>query len=181
MLYSKLTGGFYNHAIHGDNIPTDAVEISAKNHSTLLIAQSKGKLIVADENGYPIAIDHPAPVRTLTSMLADIAAKRWEVETGGITVAASPIKTDRDSQAQLISTYTSLKSGLIADTQWKDAHGMFTMVTLAELEPVAQAVSEHVRACFAAEQSHNDAINQLQTQAELDAYDIHYGWPQNDR
>lgn len=177
MHYSESTRGFYDPAIHGDDIPSDAVEISSKTNKELLVAQSAGMVIVADENGYPIAIDPPAPVRTMKSMLADIAAKRWTVETGGITVAGALIKTDRESQSQIISVYTSLKSALIADTPWKAADGYFTPTTLAELEPVAQAVAEHVRACFAAEQSHYDAINLLQTQAELESYDINSGWP----
>ncbi|GJA54981.1 hypothetical protein KAM348_24040 [Aeromonas caviae] len=177
MYYSKSTGGFYSRDIHGDNIPADAVYISAETHAALLDAQSSGQLITTDESGHPIAIDPPQPVRTVTSLLAEIADKRWEVETGGITVAASQIKTDRESQSQLNIAYTSLKSGLIADTRWKDADGLFTNVTLAELEPIAKAVATHVRACFAAEESHNDAITLLKTQAELDAYDINAGWP----
>lgn len=178
MFYSKETGGFYDAAIHGDNIPADAVEISAEKHANLLNAQSSGQLITSDENGYPIAIDPLQPVRTTASLLADVAAKRWQVETGGILVAVHPIATNRESQAQLNSAYTSLKNGLIADTPWKAADGDFTLVTLAELEPVAQAVASHVRACFAAEQAHNEAISALQTQAELDAYDVNAGWPE---
>lgn len=177
MLYSKLTCGFYDSAIHGDNIPTDAVEITAEHHAALLVAQSSGKRIDSDENGYPIAIDQLLPLRTHTSLLSDVAAKRWQVETDGIIVADVPIKTDRGSQAQLNSAFTSLKSGLIADTPWKAADGSFTLVTLAELEPVAKAVAEHISSCFAAERAHTEAINLLQTQVELDAYDIDTGWP----
>lgn len=179
MLYSKLTCGFYDSAIHGDNIPTDAVEITAEHHAALLVAQSSGKQITADEDGYPVAIDLPQPIRTQTSLLAEVAAKRWQVETGGISIGSTPIATDRESQAQLNSAYTSLKSGLIADTAWKDANGSFTLVTLPDLELITQAVGAHVRACFAAEQEHNELISALETQAELDAYDIHVGWPSN--
>ena len=73
--------------------------------------------------------------------------------------------------------YTLLKSGLIADTQWKSDDGSFTLATLTDLEPVAQAVGAHVRACFAAEKAHAESIDAVQTQAELDAYDINTGWP----
>lgn len=60
MFYSKSTGGFYDATIHGNNIPADAVEITAAEHTALLQGQSLGKRIVADERGYPIAIDPPA-------------------------------------------------------------------------------------------------------------------------
>lgn len=59
MLYSKNTGGFYDPTIHGDNIPADAVEITAEEHTTLLEGQSQGKLIVADATGRPVLQDQP--------------------------------------------------------------------------------------------------------------------------
>lgn len=59
MIYSKLTGGFYSREIHGDDIPSDAVEITTEQHAELLEGQSQGKIISADENGYPILIDPP--------------------------------------------------------------------------------------------------------------------------
>ncbi|MFI0489776.1 MAG: DUF4376 domain-containing protein [Yersinia sp. (in: enterobacteria)] len=177
MKYAKSTGGFYCAAIHGDSIPIDAVEITIEAHAALLDAEAEGKRIVADEYGYPIAIDPPQPVRTKESLIADVAAKRFNVETGGVIVTGRPIATDRDSVAQLNNAFISLKNALIADTPWKSVDGSFTFVTLADIEPVAQAIASHVRACFAAEQVHNNAINALATQAELDAYDVNAGWP----
>lgn len=59
--YSKETGSFYKLEIHGDSIPADAVEITDEEHAALLVGQAGGKRIVADENGYPILVDPPAP------------------------------------------------------------------------------------------------------------------------
>lgn len=120
------------------------------------------------------------PIRLITtteSLLADVAAKRWEVETSGIFVGCHHIATDRESQAQLASAYTSLKYGLIADTPWKVADGIFTVVTLSEIERFFQAVAIHVSVCFSVEQAHSKAIKAIETQADLDAYDINAGWP----
>ena len=61
MYFSKSTGGFYDPAIHGDNTPADAVEITAEQHAALIEGQSHGKQIVADENGFPVLQDPPAP------------------------------------------------------------------------------------------------------------------------
>ena len=61
MFYSKATGGFYSHEIHGDNIPGDAVEITEAEHAALIEGQSLGKRIVADESGRPILQDPPPP------------------------------------------------------------------------------------------------------------------------
>lgn len=61
MFYSKQACGFYDTAIHGYNIPPDAVEITEAEHAALLEGQSQGKQITADENGHPILVDPPAP------------------------------------------------------------------------------------------------------------------------
>jgi len=177
MFFSKSTIGFYDTAIHGDNIPDDAVEITTEQHATLMQEQSEGQLIVAGDSGYPTTISPPKPVRTKDSMEAEVAGKRFNVETGGIHVAGHHIATDRESQAQLNNVYMSLKNGLIDDTYWKAGDNNFMLVTRADLEPVALAVAEHVRECFAAEQMHNVLISALATQAEFDAYDVNAGWP----
>ena len=57
--YSKTTKGFYCEEIHGTNIPSDCVQITKEQHTTLLNDQSQGKQIVPDQNGYPIAIIPP--------------------------------------------------------------------------------------------------------------------------
>lgn len=176
-LYSKSTGGFYTTAINGKKIPSDAIEITDEVHATLMIEQSSGKIIIADENGYPIAIDTPPHVRTRESLLADVAAKRWQVETGGIVIAGYPIATDRESQAQLTSSYASLKYGLISSTHWKAADGRFIILALAEMEQIVQAVASHVRSCFSAEQAHTEAIYEIEKQTDLDSYNINTGWP----
>ena len=57
MFYSASRGGFYILEIHGDNIPSDAVEITPDRHAELLAGQSSGKTIAADSEGYPTLID----------------------------------------------------------------------------------------------------------------------------
>jgi len=74
MFYSKLTGGFYDAAIHGDSIPADAVEITAEEHAALLGAQSNGQQIGADETGYPVAIAVVPPEPTYAEIVAGMTA-----------------------------------------------------------------------------------------------------------
>lgn len=61
MKYSKSTNGFYDEAIHGSNIPDDAVDITAMEHAALLEGQSQGKIISADKNGKPVLKGPPPP------------------------------------------------------------------------------------------------------------------------
>jgi hypothetical protein len=58
MFYSKITGGFYNTTIHGNNIPSDAIEITEKKWQELLEEQSNGKIITTVD-GEVVAVDPP--------------------------------------------------------------------------------------------------------------------------
>lgn len=70
MFYSQSTGGFYDSAIHGDDIPADAVEITKDEHAALLEGQSEGKIIAVDTNGHPVLQDTPPP--TIEQIVAGI-------------------------------------------------------------------------------------------------------------
>ncbi len=97
-----------------------------------------------------VVIDKPEPLLR-EDMLAELADLRWKHETGGITLPNGvEISTTREDQGMTDSAYSSLKNGLIPDTDWKGPNG-WGVVTLAELEPIAQAVALHVRASFGAE------------------------------
>jgi hypothetical protein len=49
-LYSSSTNGFYKKEIHGDNVPSDVVEVSDEEHLRLYNA---GMNIAPNEIGYP--------------------------------------------------------------------------------------------------------------------------------
>jgi hypothetical protein len=60
IFFSPSTGGFYLADLHGQAIPTDAVEISRDEHRALLDGQSAGMRIVAGEDGNP-SLQEPEP------------------------------------------------------------------------------------------------------------------------
>jgi hypothetical protein len=59
MYWSISTNGFYNAAIHGNNMPGDAVAITQDEYSALIAGQRQGKRIVAGQNGKPELADPP--------------------------------------------------------------------------------------------------------------------------
>jgi hypothetical protein len=83
--------------------------------------------------------------------LSEIAVWRFGRETAGVTLNGASIRTDRESQAQLTGAYTSLKNGFLTSVNWKDANGQWVALSLAQIEPIAIAVAQHVQACFDAE------------------------------
>jgi hypothetical protein len=63
MKYSATTRGFYTEEINGDNIPSDAVDVTLAKYNALMEAQAKGKIIEPDDAGKPVAAEPlPAPV-----------------------------------------------------------------------------------------------------------------------
>lgn len=76
MYYSATTGGFYDAAIHGNNVPGDAVEITEAEHAALLEGQSQGKRIAADAAGRPVLQDPPPPTpeQIITAYTAAVQA-----------------------------------------------------------------------------------------------------------
>ena len=107
MIYSSSTGGFYDTAVHGDSIPTDAVEISQEKYEALFQGQRDGMVIVSDDNGYPMLSSPPTEdpaalakialdnkVQIATQQIAIIKpARRWRLRQAGAHPAAGRLAT----------------------------------------------------------------------------------------
>jgi hypothetical protein len=105
--------------------------------------------------GVPTLVALVPPAPTLADLkaaaLAQLAARRWQVETSGVTVAGALIATDRESQATLNGALTYLSLGLQASVKWKTETGTFVDADLMTIRGFASAVGQHVQACFARE------------------------------
>lgn len=93
MYYSKSTGGFYLSEIHGENIPADSVEITEEDHAALMQGQTDGMLITADDNGYPVLTERPAPSP------AELAQQAAHKRTSLISEASAIIAPLADAKA----------------------------------------------------------------------------------
>lgn len=60
-LYSHATQGFYKADIHGDGVPSDAVQVTEEEHATLLAGQSAGQVIKSGADGRPVLEEPPPP------------------------------------------------------------------------------------------------------------------------
>lgn len=185
MFYSKTTGGFYDTAIHGDNIPEDAVEITSEEHAALIAAQSSGKVIQADQNGHPIAVDPPKP--TAAQIWDRINAKRDAIKAGGVKVGTKWYHTDSDSRIQHLGLLEKARAARAAggtdatrlqalgqDIKWKTMDGSFIYLTVKHAEDIFAAVTDLDAAAFAAAETHRAA---MEASADPAAYDFSVGWP----
>lgn len=102
-----------------------------------------------------------------TAKLIDLAAARYKEEVSGIAIGEVTIKTDRESQAQLNNAFTSLKNGLIPDTDWKGVDGWTVPLTLADIEPIASTVALFVRSLFKKEHDYADQIEAISSNTSL--------------
>ena len=81
MFASKTTRGFYDAAIHGDNMPADVVEITAEEHAALLEGQSNGKVIDFDEAGRPFLAEPPPPSAEQIQAQVNAEARAYLLQT----------------------------------------------------------------------------------------------------
>lgn len=116
MKYSATTNGFYDELVHGDNIPSDAVEISTEDHAALLAGQSSCKRIVADADGYPTLQDPQPPTQ------AEIVAQYESAIDAHIDSVAHQYRyQDRLSFATRAGYVGPYQSEAIAFAQWMDS------------------------------------------------------------
>lgn len=179
MFYSKSTGGFYCPEIN-ENIPDDVVEITEEEHSSLLKKQSEGKRITSDDKGKPIVVENVMSVSEAKKLkIKKLESYRFEVETRGMIINDIFVDTSYETRIRLNEALTSLQSGFITDTLWKNGSDWIT-VNLELLTPIAEKIAGYIRACAITEKTHFDTIMGLPddlTQIEL--YDISKNWPSN--
>ncbi len=99
-----------------------------------------------------------------------VAAKRFKVETGGILFNGATIATDRESQAMISGAYNFVAANPEASISYKTDDG-FVQLNAAQVQAVANAVGQHVQACFAKEAvvATQIAGGGITTIAEIDA------------
>jgi hypothetical protein len=99
-----------------------------------------------------------------------LAASRYALEVGGILVLGASIKTDPESQAKVSGALLAVMRNPAAEIDWKGANG-WVRIGKTEIEFIADAVAQHVQACFSAEKAKCDALDALTTLDEIRNFD----------
>lgn len=100
-----------------------------------------GKVFAAPQILEPSSID----------LTAYAAHKRWQVETGGITLNGVEIATDDRSKIMITGTRVKAVADPAYHEAWKTAAGSFVTLDAPSLIAISDAVLDHVSACFATE------------------------------
>jgi hypothetical protein len=125
--------------------------------------------------------DFVATARDLSTVKAAvkarITARRWEAETGGVTVEGfGRILTGIDDQNRIASALQGTASAGIAEVDFKGADGWIRL-SREMLANVAGIIAGHVQACFSRERSLHEAVDAAQNVDALATLDIANGWP----
>ncbi|MFJ7111310.1 phage tail assembly chaperone [Pseudomonas sp. NPDC098740] len=129
----ETRGGFLDSAVHGEigspdcTIPPGAKEITEEQHAELVAAQSNGKLIVPDPDGYPLAIDPPPPSDDELAAVERVWRDQRLSETDGV-VTRHRDEVEEGLETTLTPTqYTELQAYRRALRNWPEA-GEFPLI-----------------------------------------------------
>ena len=121
----------------------------------------------------------PLPAEQVRAdLMVAVSAKRWAVETGGLTLpGGATVGTAVDDQNRITSVIANAQLAGVVSVNFKAQSGWVTL-SLEHMRGIAAAIALHAQACFSAERTHHEAIAAA-SDAELYGYDINAGWPSN--
>ena len=127
-----------------------------------------------------VVVPIPTPEPTLEakqgSLLARLAERRWEVETGGVTIGGMTVETDDRSKLLIVNAAARAREDSTYTVRWKVGPGTFITLDAAALISVEAAVFAHVKRCFAREAELSDQIDAAEELTELAAA-VEAFWP----
>ena len=105
-------------------------------------------------------------------LVARIAARRWQSETGGTLIEGLPLPTDRESQALITGATVQAMIDPGYTLNFKTAAGFVTL-TAQQVIGMASAVRRHVQASFDRESALLEALEA----GTFDEAMLEEGWP----
>ena len=112
---------------------------------------------------------------------AQVTAKRWEIETGGIEFNGVQVLTAIEDQNRIASICLSAVSSKVSGTtftpvKFKTASGEWVTLDADTLIAIGDAVTAHVEHCFTNESRLHALCDEATSISELLAIDIEDGW-----
>ena len=125
-----------------------------------------------------VQLVEPIPLAEMKAVRKASATElRWQQETRGIVIAGVPVATDDRSKTLILGKRAQAQADPAMIFRWKAASGEWVDLTGAQIIAVADAVADHVQACFDREGELHDAIDAAETAEAVLTVDIAAGWP----
>ncbi len=119
----------------------------------------------------PVENDQPQTDHPGLTLAEYAAAKRWEKETGGLSISGMNIATDDRSKVMISGARVAAMADPNFTTSWKGSDGEFVPIDANAVIAISDAVLAHVSGCFAIEAEVLAGIESgaLKTIDEIDA------------
>lgn len=146
--------------------------------------RAAGAPVLVIDNGLPVRHQptEEIPIAELADqLLAAIRDKRWQVETAGVLVGETPVRTDEKSQAKINGAVTlfTINADLEA-VDFESEPGSFVTIDRETMLAIGLAVGAHVQAAFSRSRTLTEAVITARDAADREALlglDITTGWP----
>lgn len=163
--------GFYDTQVNG------AIEISGEYYNQLLSGQSTGKMIVENEKGFPILIEYESTIEELR------IRKLGELQTYDASDAVNQFSINgvagwlnKSTRVGLMNSISVEQASGRTDTSIWLGDTRLTL-SIEKAVDMLQQIELYALACYNVTQGHINAINQLETKEEIEAYDFRTGYP----
>lgn len=167
---------YWNHGFFDYPI-TNGKELSMEYYHELLDGQSNGKIIVEDENGYPILQEYKLSLDDIkTNTITLIKSYDKSDEVNAFILGDKKIWIDKDSRESLESTLVKrLEAGQETASLWyKSDEFIMPIETLLQ---VLKQVSIYASDTYNVTQRHIVNILNMDNEEDIYAYDYTKGYP----
>lgn len=113
----------------------------------------------------------------ITKKLARLAARRWEIETGGVVVGDLTVPSDRETQSRVAQIVAAYDKGFVTGpVLFKLSPGVHVEIDEATIRAVMAAGAQLIQRCFRREGELAAAIMAAMSLSGLEAIDIEVFW-----
>ncbi len=132
----------------------------------------------ADREALGIATEPapPAAAPTKDQLKAAAAFKRWQLETGGITLNGALIRTDMDARTNILGAREEAIANPAYTLNWKDGNGVWVTLDATAIVGISNAMRAHIQGCFDAEKAVHAKIDN-DTYTTMEAVNGAVEWP----
>lgn len=177
ILYSISNDNCYDTKQNYKSYPEDCVEITQEQFEAYFLNNApsgKGRKYDSETNTFSWVDITYTESEVLAQCKADLATKRWDTESLGVTIDNIAIQTDMDSKNEMAGYVTeSIVNGL-TEVHWKLADGSFQTYAIADFKNVYKIVAKYRNDCFGIEKS---KAEEMDAAPDPTTVDIETGWP----
>ena len=163
--------GFYDTLVDG------AVEISVEYWKKLLDGQSSGKLIVTNDEGYPVLVENEYSLEDMQKIkVSEIQSFDKSKEVNSFELRAKSMWLDKSTRVGLFNSINIEKEeGKTETALWYDA--VKYIIPISDALAMLNALEMYALECYNVTQSHIAAVKALDTIEEIESYDYTVGYP----